>query len=104
MAKEIQLVSDYQQSGLQAGRLGKAKEHFFDNLGMMVASGVPLINALESIEQGARKKSAKKIIGEVREEIKSGSNLWKALASTRVLFPITRISLIELGRKIWKVK
>ncbi|MDQ3158920.1 MAG: type II secretion system F family protein [bacterium] len=98
MANKIENVSDYQQSGLQAGRLGKAREHFFDNLGMMIASGVPLLNALDSIEQGSHQKSAKKIIAEVREEINSGTPLWKALAYTKA-FPHLAISLIQIGEE-----
>ncbi len=78
--------------------LGKEQDYFIENLSMLVAAGMPILSALDAIAKELRSRRIKKIIALIREEIESGSPIWKALQKTG-LFAGHIISLIRLGEE-----
>ncbi len=89
----------YQLPGLF---LGKEREYFLENVSMLVAGGVPIINALTVIAQDARSRLMKKAIVSIKADIESGSTLWQALSHSR-LFPDHAVVLIRLGEESGKL-
>lgn len=78
--------------------LSKEREYFIENLSMLVAAGMPILNVLDSIAKELHSDRMKKIILLVREDIESGFPIWKALQKTG-LFASHTISLIRLGEE-----
>lgn len=78
--------------------LGEEKNYFIENLSMLLASGMNILVALEGIEGELRSKKMKSVIFNLKEDIESGSSLWRALDKTR-LFSVQVISLIKIGEQ-----
>ncbi|MFA6424128.1 MAG: type II secretion system F family protein [Candidatus Magasanikbacteria bacterium] len=76
--------------------LGEEKEYLVENLGVLLASGMDIIDALESIKIEIRSKILKKIITNIQDDINGGSSLWEALEKSYLL-PKHIISLIKIG-------
>ncbi|EKD43856.1 MAG: hypothetical protein ACD_72C00096G0001 [uncultured bacterium] len=76
--------------------LGEEKEYFIENLSVLLASGMDIIDALESIKSEVRSKVLKTIIDDLKEDIQSGVSLWLALENTKLL-PAHIISLVKIG-------
>jgi type II secretory pathway component PulF len=82
--------------------LGKERDHFIENLSMLVASGMPIMGAIASIAKEAKDSRMKEILERVLRDIEAGSPLWKAFERTR-LFRGYTISLIRLGEESGKL-
>lgn len=76
--------------------LNKERSYFVENLSLLISSGMSIVTALDAITQESRSGRMKRILASMREDVESGSPLWKALEQTR-LFPEHAISLIRLG-------
>lgn len=76
--------------------LDKERGYFVENLSLLTSSGMSIINALDAIAQESRSRRMKNALADIREDIESGSPLWKALEKTH-LFPEHALSLIRLG-------
>ncbi|MFC1645109.1 type II secretion system F family protein [Patescibacteria group bacterium] len=76
----------------------KEKYYLVENLSMLVASGMSIIEALESIVGGIKSNNTKKIILNIKKEVNNGISLWIALDNSR-LFSDYAISLIKTGEK-----
>lgn len=61
--------------------------HFSRQLAAFVRSGIPIIDALEVVEDGTPNKRFKEIITEMRESISAGVPLSEAIAEHAVVFP-----------------
>lgn len=83
-------------SSLDTFGLGEEKEYFIENLGVLLASGMDIIEALESIKSEVKSKALKKIITYLQDDIVGGSSLWEALERTGLL-PKHIISLVKIG-------
>ncbi|MEN9881422.1 MAG: hypothetical protein RLZZ308_605 [Candidatus Parcubacteria bacterium] len=82
--------------------LGKERDHFIENLSMLVASGMSIMSALTSIVKEVKTDRMKAILNRVLSDIESGSPIWKAFDRTR-LFKGYTISLIRLGEESGKL-
>ncbi|PKL72751.1 hypothetical protein CVV26_00630 [Candidatus Kuenenbacteria bacterium HGW-Kuenenbacteria-1] len=82
--------------------LNKERDFFVENLSILVASGMPILSAIDSISKELRSSRIKKILVFIRADIESGSPIWKALQKTN-LFADYAISLIRLGEKSGKL-
>lgn len=82
--------------------LDKERGYFIENLGMLLAAGMPISSALDAIAKEMHSRRMKKIIILVQEHIESGSPIWKALQETS-LFANHIISLIRLGEESGKL-
>lgn len=81
---------------------GGEKEYFVDNLSMLLASGMDILNALGSIREGVRTSLMKDIIDGLREDISDGSPLWKALKRTNLLSEHI-LALFRIGEESGKL-
>lgn len=78
--------------------LGKLKDEFIDNLGIMMDAGLPLLDALRTLEMEAKQKPYKKILSQVVVAVETGSPLWRAMEST-YFFDGLQISMIKVGEQ-----
>lgn len=69
---------------------------FTRTLGTMIASGVPILDALEIVAKAANNKVIEKAIYFVRDKISEGSNMAEPLAKTAV-FPSMVVQMIAVG-------
>lgn len=78
--------------------LGKEKTHFIENLAILLNSGLPVIDALRTIEMEIRVKPMKKILTQIIEEVESGIALWRAM-DNRNFFSAYALALIRIGEE-----
>ncbi|MFA6548008.1 MAG: type II secretion system F family protein [Candidatus Magasanikbacteria bacterium] len=86
------------KSGALSFTFGFAEEsvYFVENLSMLLASGMDIIEALTAIKAEVKSTKLINIIDELVENINSGFSLWQALEKTKLLPPHI-ISLIKIG-------
>lgn len=78
--------------------LGRDRDTLIENLGMLVASGMTVAEALESARTEIRSGRMRRIVEALSADIEAGSSLSNALARTR-LFSDHTISLIRIGEE-----
>ncbi len=71
-------------------------DYLLENLSMLVAAGMPIVTALESITEEVRSQRMKKILQDMIEDIENGHPIWRAL-ETSGLFPEHAVALIRIG-------
>lgn len=88
------------KSSILSFTFGFAEEsqYFVENLSMLLASGMDIIEALEAIKAEVKSTKLISIINELVENINSGFSLWQALEKTKLLPPHI-ISLIKIGEE-----
>lgn len=72
------------------------KEYFIENLAMLLASGMDIIESLQAIKSEVKSTKLLNIIDALVEDISSGFSLSSALAKTKILPPHI-IALIKIG-------
>lgn len=77
---------------------GHDREYIVENLSMLVASGMPITESLDSIETETRSKQMRALVQKMRRDIESGAPLWRALADAGI-FPQHAISLLKIGEE-----
>lgn len=82
--------------------LGKERDYFIENLTALLASGMPMIEAILAVKAEVRVKLFQKIIDEIIESIQSGFSLGEALEQTG-LFSKHVTTLIKIGEKSGKL-
>jgi type II secretory pathway component PulF len=82
--------------------VSREKEYLIDNLSMLVSSGMSIPDVLSSIRSELRSRGMKLLVGELKQQVESGTPLWRALDSTR-LFPEHTIALIRIGEEAGKL-
>lgn len=82
--------------------LNKYRDYFIENISMLVASGMPVMSALDSIAKEVQSSRMKNIIYIIKEDIEGGSSIWRALEKSK-LFKDHTISLIRLGEESGKL-
>lgn len=81
--------------------LSKERDHFIENLSMLVLSGMPISGALASITKDTKSPKMKSILETIAFELDAGSPLWKSFDRTG-LFKGYTISLIRIGEESGK--
>ncbi len=81
--------------------LTKERDHFVENLSMLVLSGMPIMGALNAITRDTKNAQMKKILEGISVELDAGSPLWKSFDRTG-LFKGYTISLIRIGEESGK--
>jgi type II secretory pathway component PulF len=80
------------------GRLSRQDLIFFTfHLRTYLEAGLPILGALEDLEQQVRRASARRVVREIRESISGGSTLTQALECQEGSFPPTYIGMIRAG-------
>jgi type IV pilus assembly protein PilC len=82
--------------------LSKERDHFIENLSMLVLSGMAITEALRAVVKETKDARMKEILTQVMENIEAGSPIWKAFEETG-LFRGYTISLIRLGEESGKL-
>ena len=81
--------------------LTKERDHFVENLSMLVLSGMPIMSALSAITHDTKNLQMKKILESILSELEAGSPLWKSFDRTG-LFKGYTISLLRIGEESGK--
>ncbi len=81
----------------------KDKIIFTKQLGIMIRSGLSILDALKSLQEESSNKKMETIILNLISEIEGGSPLSKALANHREVFGDIYISMVQSGEKSGKV-
>lgn len=81
--------------------LSKERDHFIENLSMLVLSGMAITSAIASITKETKSPRMKEILEQVLGDIEAGSPIWKAFEKTH-LFKGYTISLVRLGEESGK--
>lgn len=74
------------------------QDYLLDSLGLLLASGVDALTALESLKQEIHSKKLRQKLDLMREAITNGSSLHQALEASK-LWPSYVISLIKMGEE-----
>jgi len=82
--------------------LGKDKEYFIENLSLLTSSGMGVGQAIDAIRAEIRSKEMKAILLGMKDDVESGSSLWRALEKTG-LFPEHTVSLLRIGEESGKL-
>lgn len=72
------------------------RDYLLEDLSVLLSSGMSVSLALAAVKNEINSKSLKRIIGEIQQEIESGSPLWKAMQDANI-FSGHVISLLRIG-------
>ncbi len=78
--------------------LGKERMALIQNLATMLNAGLPLVDALHTLQKETRPRPLKKMLQNVVDAVENGSALWRALAAQHFFSPHA-ISLIRIGEE-----
>lgn len=82
--------------------IGKERNYLVENLSMLIAGGMTILSAIDAVVGEMRSRSMKNILATLRDDIESGSPLWKAFEHSG-LFREHTISLVRLGEESGKL-
>lgn len=77
---------------------GRDREYLVENLSLLTASGMSIVEALNGIITEMRTQTMKRVTTQIRLDIEAGSPLWKALDHAE-LFSLQTISLVRIGEE-----
>lgn len=84
----------------------KAKEdkiYIIENLGLLLGSGLGVLDSLQSIKNEVQSKKMLKVLEKLIEEVDSGSTLWRALEKAGI-FSTQIISLVRSGEEAGRLE
>lgn len=76
----------------------ESKEYFVENLSMLIASGVSIGEALETVATEMPSKRVKKAVIDMATKVDEGSMFWKALEESGIL-NVSAVALIKAGEE-----
>jgi type IV pilus assembly protein PilC len=82
----------------------KEKIIFTRQLAVMIKSGLPVVEALTALQEQTDSKNLSKIIGNVVQDIKGGTNLSQALAKFPTVFPPIYTNVVKSGEQSGKLE
>lgn len=88
----------FSRLGILKPGLGKDRQYIIENLSMLIASGMPITEALDAIENELHSDRNRQVVSKIKKDIDSGSPLWKSLGNTSI-FPSYAVSLIRIGEE-----
>jgi len=97
-AKEQKNMPEISARPFSNFRLGEEKNYFIENLSMLLASGMNILQALDGIEGELTARRMKEMTVELRADIQDGMSIWRALEKTQI-FSTQVISLIRVGEQ-----
>lgn len=78
--------------------MGKVRVSMIQSLAMMMNAGLPLIDALSTLEKEVRNRAAKKIVKRISAAVEAGVPLWRAMQQ-QYLFTPYEIALVRIGEE-----
>lgn len=104
-ATKFEAKSQKRILSLFLGKISLSEKIFFTrNLQIMLAGGVPLAKALESLKSQTKNKEFQNIIEEVKVEITKGSSLSQAISKFPQLFSDFYQSIIKVGEETGRLE
>lgn len=98
--KRLYLV-DYRETTTRENTAGKLKiKHlvvFARQLGTMIYSGIPIIQALDLLQGKANDKKSKEIFRQIYEDVQKGNSLSDAMVLQRGAFPDLLVNMVRAG-------
>lgn len=98
--KNLYLV-DYKETNVRENTSGKLKtKHlvvFSRQLGTMIYSGIPIIQALDLLQGKANDKKSKEIFRQIYEDVQKGNSLSDAMKLQRGAFPELLVNMVYAG-------
>lgn len=76
----------------------KDKEHFIEQMAVLMDSGMDVLTAVESVRMEMRSYKMKFLLGEIQKMVDRGESLWSALDKTGIL-PQYFVSIIRIGEQ-----
>lgn len=78
--------------------MGKQRSIMIQSLSMMMNAGLPLIDALATLEKEMKSKATKKIIVRILSAVESGTPLWRSMEQ-QYLFSPYELALVRIGEE-----
>ncbi len=78
--------------------LGKERMMFIQNMATMLNAGLPLIDAIRTIQLETHNKSMKKLLQQILTSVENGSSFWRAM-DDRHFFSLHAIALVRIGEE-----
>lgn len=78
--------------------MGKERTMFIENMATLLGAGLPIPEALKTIEEETRVKPMKKIVKKILESVESGTPLWVAMQEQN-FFTTYAIALVRIGEE-----
>ncbi len=78
--------------------MGKERTMFIENMATLLGAGLPIPEALKTIEEETRVKPMKKIVKKILDSVESGSPLWVAMQEQN-FFTTYAIALVRIGEE-----
>lgn len=78
--------------------LGKERMMFIQNMATMLNAGLPLIDALRTIQLETHNKAMKKLLQQILASVENGSSFWRAM-DDRHFFSLHAIALVRIGEE-----
>lgn len=98
--KRLYLV-DYRETATRENTSGKLKvKHlvlFSRQLGTMISSGIPIIQALDLLQDKATDKKSKEIFRQIYEDVQKGNSLSDAMLLQKGAFPDLLTNMVQAG-------
>lgn len=85
-------------SGIGYIGLGKERMQFIQNLATMLNAGLPLIDAIHTLQMETRVKPMKKLLQRILDAVENGSPLWRAMDAQSFFTPHA-IALVRIGEE-----
>mgnify|MGYP006316946949 FL=1 len=81
-ATPIERKKDGDRKKISTFGLSKERDHFIENLSMLVLSGMAITEALRAVVKETKDARMKEILTQVMDDIEAGSPIWKAFTET----------------------
>lgn len=78
--------------------LGKERDLFVQNLAMMLSAGLPLLDALRTLQLEVRSRTIKRIIQRIADAVENGQPLWRSMEE-QCLFSPYALALVRIGEE-----
>lgn len=78
--------------------MGKHRSSFVQNLAMMLNAGLPLIDALQTIQEELRSKAMKMVVQRIADLVEGGNPLWVSMDEQGIFSPY-EVSLVRVGEE-----
>jgi type IV pilus assembly protein PilC len=78
--------------------MGKQRSSFVQNLAMMLDAGLPLIDAIKTIQEEVRSKPMRAVLQRILDLVEGGNSLWIAM-DEQSLFTQYEVALVRVGEE-----
>lgn len=78
--------------------MGKYRAEFIENLAMMLNAGLPLIDAIKTLQLEMKSKPMRKAVRRIQELVESGQPLWRSMEEQYMFSPY-EIALVRVGEE-----